>query len=100
MFDNTNSIKESNIKYVITIKPNEFAERGFCYQCKVVGDVVIIYSDLSRYLPEELEVIPITQFKDEFMEMSKEDYNLYMEACYEGEDEELTKMRQKYLDLC
>ncbi|MBG9693220.1 hypothetical protein ABD91_20995 [Lysinibacillus sphaericus] len=82
-------------KYIIAIKDNGFVEKGFCYRCSIEGDKVTIYDDLSRF--DESFVIQIEQFMQEFKEMSKEDYYLYVDACNDGEDEVCYAVRKKYL---
>ncbi len=92
------SATNTNI-YVITIKPNAFAEVGYCFQCKVKGDEVIIYEDISRAVTvlHELEVIPIAQFREQFIKISEKDYEQYFLACCNDEQEIIQAIRAKYL---
>lgn len=41
--------------------------------------------------------IPLEQFRNEFKEMSKEDYSTYINACNEGEDQVIESVIKKYL---
>lgn len=84
--------------FVITLKSNDFAERGFCYKCKVNGNKVTIYSDLSRAVLEELIVISIEQFNNEFKEMTEDDYESYMLANCNDEPDTIRWIREKYLN--
>lgn len=85
--------------YVITIKPNAFAEVGYCFQCKVKGNEVIIYEDISRAVTvlHELEVIPIEQFREHFIKISEDDYEQYMLASCNDEQDIIQAIRAKYL---
>lgn len=85
-------------KFCITLKSNDFAESGFCYKYKVNGDKVFIYDDLSRAVLEELIVISIEQFNNEFKEMSEDDYDTYMEANSDDEVDIISLIREKYLN--
>lgn len=82
-------------KCVITIKDNNFAEIGHCFSCEIKGDKITIHNDVSC----RSVTIPIEQFKDEFKEMSKEDYKIYVEANNEGEDKVFEAIEKKYLNL-
>lgn len=85
--------------FVITIKPNAFAEVGYCFQCKVKGNEVIIYEDISRAVTvlHELEVIPIEQFREHFIKISEDDYEQYMLASCNDEPDIIQAIRAKYL---
>lgn len=85
--------------YVITIKPNSFAEVGYCFQCKVKGNEVIIYEDISRALTvlHELAVIPIAQFREQFIKISKKDYELFFLACCNDEQDIIQAIKARYL---
>ena len=87
-------IYPQNIKYGIVIKDNDFAEIGHCFRCEIEGDKVTIHNDMSWWAV----TIPIEQFQDEFKEMRKEDYEIYIEACDEGEDQVSEAVIKKYLD--
>jgi len=82
-------------KYIIAIKDNfslGFYERGHCFECKIEVDKVTINSVLIRWP----ETISIEQLEGDFIDMSKEDYKLYVELCENGEDP--THVLKKYLD--
>lgn len=82
-------------KYMVAIKSNfssAFYEKGHCFRCKIEGDKVILDSELNRW-PEK---ISIAQFEEDFVEMSKEDYELYFKLCENGENHET--LLKKYLD--
>lgn len=98
-FISLNDSKKSpgNMKYVITLVSNEFAERGFCYACLIQGDEVTIYDDFSRSSLRELVVISIKQYRREFIEITKKDYEAYMLACCNDETHVIDKVRKKYL---
>ncbi len=85
--------------YVITIKPNVFAEVGYCFQCKVKGNEVIIYEDISKAVTvlHELEVIPIAQFREQFIKISEDDYEQYFLANCNDEQDIIQAIRDKYL---
>ena len=84
-------------KYVIALKMNDFAERGHCFECRIEGNKVTVFSDLDRFAPSELQTISIEQFECEFKEMSEVDYRKYMNACCDGEDEVFEAIVEKYL---
>lgn len=84
-------------KYVIALKMNDFAERGHCFECRIKGNQVTVFSDLDRFAPSELQTISIEQFEIEFKEMSEIDYRKYMNACRNGEDEIFEAVVKKYL---
>lgn len=82
-------------KYMVAIKSNfssGFYEKGHCFRCKIEGDKVILDSELNRW-PEK---ISIAQFEEDFVEMSKEDYELYFKLCENGENHET--LLKKYLN--
>lgn len=82
-------------KCVITIKDNNFAEVGHCFSCEIKGEKVTINNDVSC----RSVTIPIEQFQDEFKEISKEDYEIFVEANNEGEDKVFEAIVKKYLNL-
>ncbi len=83
-------------KCIIAIKDNDFAEVGHCFRCEIKSDKVTIYNDLSRF--NESYVITIDQLHAEFLEISKDDYDTYFEACSEGEDTVFEAVIKKYLN--
>ncbi len=72
---------------------NGYYGRGHCFQCKMADDKVTLDSELSRS-PEEISIV---QFEEDFKEMSKEDYELYVRLCEDGEDPTEAVLK-KYLD--
>lgn len=84
-------------KYVVALKMNDFAERGHCFECRIEGNKVTVFSDLDRFAPSELQTISIEQFEIGFKEMSEIDYRKYINACRNGEDEILEAVVKKYL---
>ncbi|KGA83633.1 hypothetical protein KQ41_06175 [Lysinibacillus fusiformis] len=85
--------KEMMEKFIITQKDNDFAEIGHCFRCKFDGEKVTIPNDMSWWSV----TIPLEQFRNEFKEMSKEDYSTYINACNEGEDQVIESVIKKYL---
>jgi hypothetical protein len=83
---------KNNTKYMIAKKDNSFYERGHCFRCQINGDKVIMHNDMSCWAMP----ISIAQFEDDFIEMSKKDYDEYIELCEDGEDPEV--VIKKYLD--
>ncbi len=75
--------KEINMeKYMIAIKDNGPYERGHCFLCVIEDDKVKLENDMCRWT----ETISISQLEDNFIEMSKKDFDLFMELCEEGYD--------------
>jgi len=87
-----------NIKCVMAVEDNEFAEIGYCFQFLKEGNKVIFYDDLSRFTLKQLNVIPFDQFKREFTEVSRDDYNKYVNAVCEGEDRVIDALVRKYVE--
>lgn len=85
----------SDEKYMITIKDNSFAEIGHCFRCETKGEKIIVHNDVSC----RSVTIPIEQFQHVFKEMSIEDYETYIEACFNGEDPIFEAIVKKYLNL-
>lgn len=80
---------------MIAIKNNGFYEIGHTFRCEINGDKVIAHNDMSWWaLP-----IPIVKFEADFVEMSKEDYDLYIELCEKGEDKLSEAVLKKYVSL-
>lgn len=83
-------------KYMLAKQNNSsygFYEIGHCFRCKIADDKVTLESELCRWP----ETISIVQFEEDFIEMSKEDYESYVELCLEGEDPTEAVLK-KYLD--
>lgn len=83
------------LKFAIALNENDFINKGFCYRCLIDDKKVTINDELSRF--DESFVIQIEQFEQDFIEMSKADYNTYIYASREGEDEVFEAVTNKYL---
>lgn len=84
-------------KYMIAIKDdssNGYYEMGHCFQCKVEDDKVTLANDMIWWT----YAIPIEQFEDDFIVMSKEEYDLYIELSQKGEDRLFEAILRKYVD--
>ncbi|MEB2301575.1 hypothetical protein LAV72_18385 [Lysinibacillus xylanilyticus] len=78
--------KEINMeKYMIAIKDsssNSYYEIGHCFRCVIEDDKVTLENEMCWCT----ETISTVQLNDDFIEMSKKDFDLYMALCEDGED--------------